>query len=91
MSELSRIRVAIDAKLPARFDRFIENQRSANRFEALRDLMRDKVVGAIYHFHFRLLPNKLMDLQRGFHDLVIATTHAISATVPVPAVLSQSA
>jgi CopG family nickel-responsive transcriptional regulator len=91
MSELSRIGVAIDSDLLARFDRFIERQGYANRSEAFRDLIRDKLVGAaveapdaqvvgtvtlIYDHHFRMLPNKLMDIQHGYHDVVIATTHA---------------
>jgi CopG family transcriptional regulator, nickel-responsive regulator len=91
MSELSRIGVAIDAELLARFDRFIEDQGYANRSEAFRDLIRDKLVGAavesadaavvgtvtlIYNHHFRMLPTKLMEIQHGFHDVVIATTHA---------------
>ena len=91
MSELSRIGVAIPTELLERFDRFIEDQGYANRSEAFRDLIRDKLVGVavetpdaavvgtvtlIYDHHFRMLPNKLMDLQHGFHDVVIATTHA---------------
>ncbi len=91
MSELSRIGVAIDAELLTKFDRFIEGQGYANRSEAFRDLIRDKLVGVaveapkasvvgtvtlIYDHHFRMLPNKLMDLQHGYHDVVIATTHA---------------
>ena len=91
MSELSRIGVAIESDLLARFDRFIEKQGYSNRSEAFRDLVRDKLVGAaveapdapvvgtvtlIYDHHFRMLPNKLMDIQHGYHDVVIATTHA---------------
>jgi len=91
VSELSRIGVAIDAELLTKFDRFIEGQGYANRSEAFRDLIRDKLVGVaveapkasvvgtvtlIYDHHFRMLPNKLMDLQHGYHDVVIATTHA---------------
>ena len=91
MSELSRIGVAIESDLLARFDRVIEKQGYSNRSEAFRDLVRDKLVGAaveapdapvvgtitlIYDHHFRMLPNKLMDIQHGYHDIVIATTHA---------------
>jgi CopG family nickel-responsive transcriptional regulator len=32
-------------------------------------------VTLIYDHHFRILPNKLMDFQHGFYDVVIATTH----------------
>jgi CopG family transcriptional regulator, nickel-responsive regulator len=91
MEELTRIGVAIGSDLLARFDRFLENQGYTNRSEALRDLMRDRLVAAavedpeapvvgtvtlIYDHHSRLLPDKLMDLQHDHHDLIISTTHA---------------
>jgi CopG family transcriptional regulator, nickel-responsive regulator len=91
MSELTRTGVAIEADLLARFDRYISKQGYTNRSEALRDLMRDRLVGEateapqapvigtitlVYDHHSRLLPNKLMDLQHEHHDLIIATTHA---------------
>ena len=91
MSVLSRIGIAIDSELLRRFDRFIARQGYTNRSEAFRDLIRDKLVSAaveppdapvvgtvtlIYDHHTRLLPNKLMDLQHDYHDVVIATTHA---------------
>jgi CopG family nickel-responsive transcriptional regulator len=46
MPELSRIGVAIDSDLLDRFDRFIEKQGYANRSEAFRDLIREKLIGA---------------------------------------------
>lgn len=91
MGELSRIGVAIDSDLLTRFDRFIARQGYSNRSEAFRDLIRDRLVGAvlevpdapvvgtitlIYDHHSRLLPDKLVDLQHKHHDLIIATTHA---------------
>jgi CopG family transcriptional regulator, nickel-responsive regulator len=91
MSELNRIGVAIEADLLSKFDEFIQDQGYANRSEAFRDLIRDKLAGAavqapdaavvgtvtlIYDHHFRSLPAKLMDLQHGYHDVVVATTHA---------------
>jgi len=91
MAELSRIGVAIDADLLARFDRFISRQGYTNRSEAFRDLIRDRLVTAavespeclavgtvtlIYDHHSRLLPEKLMDIQHEYHDVIIATTHA---------------
>jgi CopG family nickel-responsive transcriptional regulator len=33
-------------------------------------------VTLIYDHHFRMLPIKLMDIQHGYHDVVIVTTHA---------------
>jgi CopG family nickel-responsive transcriptional regulator len=91
MGILSRIGIALDSDLLARFDRFITKQGYTNRSEAFRDLIRDRLVGAavqnprapvvgtvtlIYDHHSRLLPEKLMDLQHDHHDLIICTTHA---------------
>ena len=90
MGQLTRTGVAIDADLLARFDRYIAKQGYQNRSEAFRDLISDKLVGAaiespeaavvgtitiIYDHHSRLLPDKLMDLQHQYHNMVIATTH----------------
>jgi len=91
MEELTRIGVAIGSDLLARFDRFIAKQGYTNRSEALRDLMRDRLVSGavgdpetpvvgtvtlIYDHHARLLPDKLMTLQHDHHELIISTTHA---------------
>lgn len=91
MSILSRIGVAIDSDLLKRFDAFIEKQGYTNRSEAFRDLIRDRLVMAavdnplapvvgtvtlIYDHHSRLLPEKLMNLQHSYHNLVVCTTHA---------------
>ena len=46
MGDLSRIGVAIDSDLLARFDRFISKQGYTNRSEAFRDLVRDRLVAA---------------------------------------------
>lgn len=91
MGQLTRTGIAIDADLLIRFDRFIAKQGYANRSEAFRDLIRDRLVGAavespeahvvgtitlIYDHHSRLLPEKLMNLQHDHHNVIIATTHA---------------
>jgi CopG family transcriptional regulator, nickel-responsive regulator len=91
MAELTRTGIAIDADLLARFDRFIARQGYANRSEAFRDLIRDRLVSAaieapeaqvvgtitlIYDHHSRLLPDKLTNLQHDHHDVIIASTHA---------------
>ena len=88
---LSRIGVAIDSDLLKRFDTFIGNQGYTNRSEAFRDLIRDRLVMAtidnprapvvgtvtlIYDHYSRLLPEKLMNLQHEYHNLVVCTTHA---------------
>lgn len=91
MSTLSRIGIAIEVDLLERFDRLSEQRGYTNRSEAFRDLIRNqlieertattdaRVVGSvtlIYDHHASGLPDKLMELQHEFHELVVSTTHA---------------
>ena len=91
MGDLSRIGVAIDSDLLRRFDEFIAEKGYANRSEAFRDLIRERLVGSavvaphayvvgtvtlIYDHHTRLLPEKLTDLQHEHHHVFISTLHA---------------
>jgi CopG family transcriptional regulator, nickel-responsive regulator len=88
---LSRTGIALDTSLLKRFDRLIRAQGYDNRSEAFRDIIRDRlndvslqsgrifVVGTvtlIYNHHSRLLPDKLMELQHIYHDLIISTVHS---------------
>jgi CopG family nickel-responsive transcriptional regulator len=88
---LSRTGIALDTNLLKRFDRLIRAQGYDNRSEAFRDIIRDRlndvslqsgrifVVGTvtlIYNHHSRLLPDKLMELQHIYHDLIISTVHS---------------
>lgn len=88
---LVRTGVALDSDLLERFDVFIRGEGYENRSEALRDLIRDRlndaslksadtfVVGTvtlIYNHHSRLLPDKLMELQHEYHELIISTVHS---------------
>ncbi|MBZ5581917.1 MAG: nickel-responsive transcriptional regulator NikR [Acidobacteriia bacterium] len=90
MGELSRIGVAIDAELLAKFDRLIEGRGYTNRSEAFRDLVRDalvektwespesRVVGTVtlvYDHHVRMLNEKLTDIQHEFHRSILSTLH----------------
>jgi CopG family nickel-responsive transcriptional regulator len=90
MSELSRIGVALDSKLLAKFDALIAKQGYESRSEAFRDLIRaeliqqaieagdTKVVGTIslvYDHHVRLLQEKLTELQHRYHHSIISTLH----------------
>jgi len=90
MSELSRIGVAIDSDLLAKFDRLISRRGYTNRSEAFRDLIRDElveqtwespdspVVGTVtlvYDHHVRLLSEKLTEIQHGFHRSILSTLH----------------
>lgn len=88
---LIRTGVALDSDLLKRFDRQIQSEGYENRSEAFRDLIRDRlndarlksgesfVVGAvtlIYDHHSRLLPDKLMELQHKYHEVIISTVHS---------------
>jgi CopG family nickel-responsive transcriptional regulator len=90
MGELSRIGVAIDSDLLARFDDLIGRRGYTNRSEAFRDLIRDelveeawespdrKVVGTVsivYDHHVRQLSDRLTDLQHEFFHHVLSTLH----------------
>jgi CopG family nickel-responsive transcriptional regulator len=90
MSELSRIGVAIDSDLLAKFDDLISKRGYTNRSEAFRDLIRDelveeawgsperKVVGTVsivYDHHTRQLSDRLTDLQHEFYHHVLSTLH----------------
>lgn len=88
--ELTRFGVSMSAHLLARFDQLIAGQGYTNRSEAIRDLVRDrlveaewetdtgKVVGAVvmvYDHEMRLLNEKLTHLQHHMSHLVISTMH----------------
>jgi CopG family transcriptional regulator, nickel-responsive regulator len=91
VADLSRTGVSIESTLLERFDRFIEHQGYRNRSEALRDLIRDRLVAnavlaphaevvgtvtLIYDHHSRLLPEKLTEIQHRHHAEIISTVHA---------------
>jgi CopG family nickel-responsive transcriptional regulator len=90
MSELSRIGVAINSTLLAKFDDHIAKRGYTNRSEAFRDLIRDEliqktsespdseVVGTVtlvYDHHVRMLNEKLTDMQHDHHEQILSTLH----------------
>lgn len=90
MSTLSRIGVAIESELLAKFDKLIANKGYTNRSEAFRDLIRDElvqkswekpdsqVVGTVtlvYDHHVRMLSEKLTDIQHESFHHVLSTLH----------------
>lgn len=90
MSELSRIGVAIDSELLARFDQHIQRRGYTNRSEAFRDLIREAlieqtaeepesvVVGTltlVYDHHVRQLSDRLTAMQHDHFHLVLSTLH----------------
>ena len=90
MSGLSRIGVAIDTDLLAKFDRLIAERKYTNRSEAFRDLIRDELVAEtwqspdshvvgtvtlVYDHHVRMLNEKLTDIQHDHHHVILSTLH----------------
>ncbi len=91
MSKLVRFGISIGQDLLERFDHLIGEKGYANRSEAIRDLIRDRLVeedwaageGAevagtitlVYDHHVRGLSELLLDLQHHYHHLIVSTMH----------------
>jgi len=90
MDKVLRFGVSIPQELVKAFDARIRSKGYSNRSEAIRDIMRDylvegewesgqgEVVGTVtivYDHHVRELSNVLTNLQHGFHDAILCTTH----------------
>lgn len=89
MDELVRFGVSLDRKLLAKFDRHIRRKRYTNRSEALRDLIRDNLVGEewdenketvgtitfVYDHHVRDLTGTLIDIQHDYHGQILSGMH----------------
>jgi CopG family transcriptional regulator, nickel-responsive regulator len=89
MKKLARFGVSLDHHLLTAFDRHIQGRRYTNRSEALRDLIRDNLVGEtwdqnketvgtitfVYDHHVRDLTRKLTHIQHGFPGHIMAGMH----------------
>ncbi len=89
MDELVRFGVSLDQRLLADFDRHIRRRHYTNRSEALRDLIRDNLVGDewnddketvgtitfVYDHHVRDLTSKLTDIQHDYHGQILSGMH----------------
>ncbi|MBX6423547.1 nickel-responsive transcriptional regulator NikR [Thermosulfurimonas sp. F29] len=90
MSELVRFGVSIPESLLKRFDEYLARKHYRNRSEAIRDLIREKlveeewresqteVVGTItyvYDHHKRELTDRLVDIQHDHYARIISTQH----------------
>ena len=90
MGDLSRIGVAIDSDLLAKFDQLIARRGYTNRSEAFRDLIREElieqaaerpgtvVVGTVtlvYDHHVRTLGERLTGMQHDHFHNVLSTLH----------------
>ncbi len=89
MADTKRFGVSIDENLLERFDAMIEERSYNNRSEAIRDMIRDRlvereweedeevmgVVTVLYDHHKKHLSDDLTHLQHDYHDLILSTTH----------------
>ena len=90
MADLTRISMSLESPLLAAFDELIARQGYATRSEAIRDLIRDRlireqtkhqkgelvaVVTMVYDHHARELASRLIDMQHHHHDVVVSSMH----------------
>ncbi len=89
MGKVARIGVSLDRDLLSKFDDIISAQSYENRSEAIRDLIRHRLVVAeidadklvvatltiVYDHHRPNLAEKLVDMQHGAGSRVLAATH----------------
>ena len=90
MPRLVRFGVSLDAGLLGEFDAHIKDRGYTNRSEALRDLIRERlvaeewragpeeaagVVSLVYDHHQLDLPKRLTDMQHDHHDMILSTLH----------------
>lgn len=89
MGKLIRFGVSMDKALVDRFDRIIEGEGYGNRSEAIRDLIRQRLVEEqweeeeevcggillVYDHHKHHLTEKITEIQHRFYKLVISTQH----------------
>jgi len=87
--KLIRFGVSMEEGLLMKFDAILRKAGYNNRSEAIRDLIRKNIVeeewkkgevvaGSImlvYSHHQRELLEKIMDIQHGFHGIIISTQH----------------
>ncbi|MGH7260912.1 MAG: nickel-responsive transcriptional regulator NikR [Nitrospiraceae bacterium] len=89
MKELVRFGVSLDGDLLDNFDDLIARKGYTNRSEAIRDLIRDNLVGQewnaneetvgtvtiVYDHHVRALTDKLTSIQHDYQHLIVSGMH----------------
>jgi CopG family nickel-responsive transcriptional regulator len=90
MPDLTRISISLETALLEAFDRRNDAKGYATRSEAIRDLIRDRlireeaeraegeqvaVVTLVYDHHARELAARLIDKQHHHHEVVVSTLH----------------
>jgi CopG family nickel-responsive transcriptional regulator len=90
MGQITRFGISMDDKLLSRFDEYISQHGYANRSEAIRDLVRERLVKEewqneaaetvgtitlVYDHHQRELTEKLTEQQHHWHSQILSTLH----------------
>ena len=90
MGKIERFSVSLEGELLKSFDKYIDQMGYVSRSEAVRDLIREKlvvrewqhpktegvgVITLVYDHHLRDLPEKLTELQHRFFKEIVSTTH----------------
>jgi len=90
MPELTRVSISLESALLEAFDQYITDKGYTTRSEAIRDLIRDRLVRAeakqpdgeqvavvtlVYDHHARELASRLIDKQHHHHNLVVSSLH----------------
>lgn len=89
MSDLVRVGISLPGSLLGSFDRRIIDQGYTNRSEAIRDLIRDRLVAEewkeggevagtftlVYDHHQRELVARLLSIQHDFEGTIVSTLH----------------
>ena len=90
MGQITRFGISMDDKLLSRFDEYISEHGYANRSEAIRDLVRERLVKEewaneaaetvgtitlVYDHHQRELTEKLTEQQHHWHSQILSTLH----------------
>ena len=89
MTRLIRFGVSMEERLIKKFDNFIKSKNYSNRSEAIRDMIRIKLVEnewasfgevacgivMVYDHHKRELVNKMLDIQHDYSNIIISSQH----------------
>lgn len=90
MSDITRFGVSLKSTLLNKFDRLIEQSGYKNRSEAIRDLIRDRMIAEewvssdretvgvfslIYNHEQRELNRTLTNIQHRYVDIIVSSTH----------------
>lgn len=90
MEKIIRFSISLEADLSKKFDQWMKKNGYDNRSEAIRDLIRDKLVeeewkdenkevvavlSLVYDHESRELPEVLTSIQHEFYNLILSSTH----------------